>query len=325
MRTPTYSEDLFDIIGKNPGHIIATTACLGGYCGVMYGLREYEAIDRHLSLMSDLFGAENFFIELQPSKQSDQLLYNKYMVGKYWGKYNFICTTDSHYLKKEDAPIHKVFLNSKSSGDREVDSFYASAYMMDYKEIESYFDAAGMVNEFAIMAENTLKICDRVQKYNFKQGSIIPKIKYQIDYNISYKVNNFVKYCLDIVENSEYIYKMYVNAHPADIYMLYLVSQGWHKIKDLPEQEKYVKELDYECEQLYKISEQLEQSMSDYFITMAKMIDIMWEEAGTIVGPARGSAGSSLIAYLLGITQINPLTQPVELPFWRLTEKVIAA
>lgn len=317
MRTPTYSEDLFDIIGANPGHVIASTACLGGYCGTMYAQANYEAIERHLVLMEELFGKDSFFIELQPSKQTDQLLYNKYMVNTYWERYNFICTTDAHYLKKDDAIIHKIFLNSKSSGDREVDSFYASAYVMGYDEIKEYFVNSGLEAEFEIMRQNTLLICDRVKGYNLKQNSIIPKINYSINYELNSTVSNFVKYCLDIVEDADYIRAMFTEAHEADLYMLYLVSQGWKKIQNLPQQERYIKELEYECEQLYKISQQLEQSMSDYFITMAKMIDIMWEDAGTLVGPARGSAGSSLIAYLLGITQINPLTQPVELPFWR--------
>lgn len=317
MRTPTYSEDLFDIIGANPGHVIATTACLGGYCGSKYALQEYEAIERHLGMMEALFGKENFFIELQPSKQSDQLMYNKYMVATYWDRYNFICTTDSHYLKKDDAAIHKVFLNSKSSGDREVDSFYASAYMMSFEEIQSYFDAANMHEEFLVMVQNTLKINDRVVGYNLKQGSVIPKIKYEVNDWLISEVREFVAWLKTQTEEIDYILCMFRAMNKSDIYMLYLVSQGWNKIKELPEQKRYVQELEYECEQLYKISKQLEQSMSDYFITMAKMIDIMWEEAGTLVGPARGSAGSSLIAYLLGITQINPLTQPVELPFWR--------
>ena len=317
MRTPTYSEDLFDIIGSNPGHVIATTACLGGYCGVMYSLREYEAIDRHLSMMEKLFGKDNFFIELQPSKQSNQLLYNKYMVETYWNKYNFICTTDSHYMKKEDAPIHKIFLNSKSSDDREVDSFYSSAYMMSFEEIQDYFIESGLYEEFLIMAQNTIKINDRVQGYNLKQGSIIPKIKYDVDYWIVSEVREFVEWLKQQTEDIDYIWYMFREMQNSDIYMLYQVSRGWHKIKDFADQKRYVQELEYECEQLYKISKQLNQNMSNYFITMAKMIDIMWTEAGTIVGPARGSAGSSLIAYLLGITQINPLTQPVELPFWR--------
>ena len=103
----------------------------------------------------------------------------------------------------------------------------------------------------------------------------------------------------------------------ADIYMLNRLVEPWSTKIDLNNELKYVVELNYECEQLYKISEELQQSMSNYFITMAKMIDIMWNEADSIVGPARGSAGSSIINYLLGITQIDPLDQPIELPFWR--------
>lgn len=316
MRTPTYSDDLFDIIGPNPGHVIATTACLGGYCGTMYALREYEAIERHIQMMEELFGKENFFIELQPSYQSDQLLYNKYMVGKYWDSYNFICTTDAHYLRKTDAAIHKVFLNSKSSGEREVDSFYSSAYMMSFDEIQKYFDDANMAEEFLIMAENTNKICNRVLGYNLKQTSIIPKIEYKVTPHMQTFVKDFVQTLAEF-SGVDFILQMVEDNCDADIYMLYLVSEGWNKISNSENLSDYVKELAYECEQLYKISKQLGQNMSDYFVTMAKMIDIMWEEAGTIVGPARGSAGSSLIAYLLGITQINPLTQPVELPFWR--------
>ena len=317
MRTPTYSEDLYDIIGVNPGHIVATTACLGGYCGTKFAQAEFEAIERHLYMMSQLFGAGHFYIELQPSYQTDQIAYNKYMIDKYWGQYNFIFATDSHYLKKEDAQIHKVFLNSKSSGDREVDSFYASAYMMSYNEVIEYFKSYIDIDKIEEMASNTLSICNRVKGYTLKQNSIIPKIKYEVDSDIVAEVGAFIAWCKSLGANVDYISKMFLEVNPADVYMLYLVSRGWRKIKDLPEQERYVVELDYECEQLYQISKQLEQSMSDYFITMAKMIDIMWDEAGTLVGPARGSAGSSLIAYLLGITQINPLTQPVELPFWR--------
>ena len=50
----------------------------------------------------------------------------------------YIITTDSHYKSKEERNIHKAFLNSQD-GDREVDAFYASTYMMDTQELESYF------------------------------------------------------------------------------------------------------------------------------------------------------------------------------------------
>ena len=322
LRTPTYSEDLIEIIGQNPGHVIATTACIGGYCGNMFSLGAYEAIHNHLKNMQNLFGKGNFFIELQPSKQHDQIAYNNYMIKEYWNDYPFVLSTDSHYLKLEDKEIHKVFLNSKSSGDREVDSFYATAYMMSYNEIRQFFIDQGVdENKFNAMCNNTNTIADSVVGYNLKRTSVIPKINYNeetIDefYRDLYKrYSNEMTYIVDVIKAN----------NKADIHLLNMLVEPW-KEKIKPEEElRYVIELDYEFEQLYKISLDLKQSMSDYFITMSKMIDIMWEQANSIVGPARGSAASSLINYLLGITQIDPLAQPVQLPFWRLTEKVTIA
>ncbi len=51
----------------------------------------------------------------------------------------YIITNDAHYLKKEDRPIHKAFLNSQQ-GDREVDDFYATTYLMSDEEIYHYME-----------------------------------------------------------------------------------------------------------------------------------------------------------------------------------------
>ena len=317
MRTPTFSSDLFEIIGENPGHVISTTACLGGYCGTKFDEGNFAAIERHLYMMQSLFGADNFYIELQPSWHEDQIRYNRYMIDTYWGKYPFILATDSHYLNENDREIHKVFLNSKSSGDRETDKFYSSAYMMSYDEVREYFVSAKgskiTEEQFESMCENTNKIAAEVGTYNLKHTSIIPHIDYGVE-TIDGWYNRLIS---QYGSRTEYIQKMIDKGEKADIYLLNRLVKPWNEKIDKSKEEKYVVELDYECEQLYKISEQLNQSMSDYFITMSKMIDIMWNEADSIVGPARGSAGSSIINYLLGITQIDPLDQPIELPFWR--------
>ena len=65
------------------------------------------------------------------------------------------------------------------------------------------------------------------------------------------------------------------------------------------------------------ISKEKNAIMSSYFITMNKFIDIIWDEAESLIGVSRGSAAGFVINYLLGITQINPLKQPVEMPHWR--------
>ena len=75
--------------------------------------------------------------------------------------------------------------------------------------------------------------------------------------------------------------------------------------------------MNIECKELLGISEAKQQPVSGYFTTMEKIIDIIWNEAEAIVPPGRGSAGGYIIDYLVGITQVNPLKQGVEMPHFR--------
>lgn len=139
-RVPTYYQDLFDIIGKNPGHVIGSTACLGGALPtqILKGTAD-EKLGLWINQMIGIFGKGNFFFEMQPSKNKEQIIVNKKLL-EFSKIYNvpYIITTDSHYLKKEDRKIHKAYLNAQN-GDREVDDFYATTYLMDTADIESYF------------------------------------------------------------------------------------------------------------------------------------------------------------------------------------------
>ena len=62
MRTPTYIEDLIEVIQTNPGHVIATTACLASYTGTMFMMNEFEAIEPHLrDMASNLWKRKLFY------------------------------------------------------------------------------------------------------------------------------------------------------------------------------------------------------------------------------------------------------------------------
>lgn len=319
MRTPTYSSDLFEIVGENPGHLICSSACLAGTLASYFKNADFERIEPHIQAMTQLFGEGNYFIELQPSWGEDQINYNRYMIDNFVGKYPFILTTDSHYLKAEDRQLHKWFLQSKE-GEREVDSFYASTYMMSYDELKDYFcspKGTGCSEEFFDkMCANTQYISEQIEGYSFKQSSIIPHIKFDPkpldDFwkNKDYTNYPWIAKCIELND----IY---------DIEMLNLMVEQWKiRIIDAGKDESvYLARLNYELEQIMELSAKLNQRMSNYFITMKKMIDIMWDEADTLIGPSRGSAGSSIINYILGITQIDPLTQPLEMPSWRFLHK----
>ena len=77
-RVPTYYQDLCDIIGANPGHVVGSTACLGGVLPtqILRGTSE-EKLAIWIQQMDGLFGHGNFFFEMQPSNNKEQIIVNK--------------------------------------------------------------------------------------------------------------------------------------------------------------------------------------------------------------------------------------------------------
>lgn len=311
MRVFNYPSDLFEIIGADPGHIVMATACLGGYTARKFMEGDYERIENFLAMLSDLLGKDNLYVELQPSDTQEQVNYNTYMIDTYWGKYPFIFTTDAHYLTADDQDIHRIFLNSKSSSDREIDEFYSSAYVMSYDEVGHFFDYIGP-DKIEEMANNTLKIMNMCEPYELVQPQVVPKIKYEIipdDRRVFNKFN-----LLDY----PYLHYYMTTDDLADAYFFKLVATGWKEEQIAAEKElHYLNRLNEELGAIREISLKIELPLSDYFTTMHKMIRIIWEQGDSIVGPSRGSAGGFLTNYLLGITQMNPLEQELDMPAWR--------
>ena len=145
VRVPTYYQDLIEIVAQNPGNIIASTACLGGFLGTkLLQWKEnpteefYNKIKNWLISIQKIFGVNNFYLEMQPSFNNEQVFVNKEIL-KLSKELNipFIITTDTHYKQLEDRPIHKAFLTAQE-GDRETDDFYATTYMMGDQEIREF-------------------------------------------------------------------------------------------------------------------------------------------------------------------------------------------
>lgn len=86
-RVPTYYQDVIEVIGNNPGHIIASTACLGGFLGtklLQYQENQneefYEKIKNWLVTMEKLFGKDCFYLEMQPSSNKEQIYVNQEII-----------------------------------------------------------------------------------------------------------------------------------------------------------------------------------------------------------------------------------------------------
>lgn len=313
-RVPTYYQDLFDIIGENPGHVIGSTACLGGALPTQllkYKDTQNAELGRKIGIwvdqMDNLFGRGNFYLELQPSENKEQIYVNKQLleISGITG-IPYIITTDSHYLKKEDRMIHKAFLNSQD-GDREVDDFYATTYMMSTEELESYFK--GYEKEVLETAyQNILKISEMCEDYSLLKPLKIPELKW----NACLKWPEEEK---ELVEKIPKLKDFFNSEHRADRQLAYAIVDGIHYHPDLQNQEAY-NEINKDLEMTWESSEVNKAEWSAYFLNLQRIIDVCWD-AGSLVGPGRGSGVGFILLYVLGITQINPLRETTPTFAWR--------
>ncbi len=306
-RVPTYYQDLIDIIGANPGHVIGCTACLGGALGTqLMKYKEtkseelYERIIAWCERMEHLFGADNFYLELQPSESHEQTYVNRMLIDIANNfHFRYIISTDSHYLKKEDASIHAAYLNAQD-GDREVSSFYATTYMMNTEELESHMDLTD--DELAFAYSNIRFIASMCKDFSLQKELKIPALQWKPS-KVSYVRNCWI-------ERIPSLKKFVESDYEGDRLL------ACHIVERLEDDdtlwgEKVWEAVEDNLDKTWESSLVNKTHWSAYFLNLQKIIDVCWE-AGTLVGCGRGSGVGFILLYILGITQINPLAETVQ-------------
>lgn len=312
-RVPTYYNDIIEIIGQNPGHVIGSTACLGGFLAkkiMQYKESPSEELWNKIlnwcKLMESVFGGkENFYLELQPSATEEQTYVNSMLIkiSKILD-IDYIITCDSHYLTKEDREIHKIYLKAQD-GDREVDSFYATTYLMDTEDLVNHLDLSEKEIEKGF--ENILKIQNSCSNYSILKPLKIPSLKWNeySDIEVSELWKQRIPYFKTFLESD----------FEGDNLLVKAVIDGIQKHKDLQNQKSY-DEINENLKTTWESSLVNKAHWSAYYLNLQKIIDLCWE-AGSIVGPGRGSGVGFLLLYCLGITQINPLVEETKTFAWR--------
>jgi DNA polymerase-3 subunit alpha len=304
-RVPTYYQDL-DIIKNNKGHVIGSSACLGSCIDIqLIKYKEtqdknlYEKIKNWILKIDNIFGHGDFYLELQPSNTKEQIYVNKELI-KLSKKLDipYIITNDVHYLKQEDRKIHKAFLNSQN-GEREVDTFYSSTFLMNTQQVESYCSYLTR-EELDIAYKNIEEIGNKCEIYDLRKPLKIPELKWR---EFEHNENKYEQYLNYLPE----LEKFYKSQDKADKELVFALIDGIERHKDLQCKEAY-KELNNNLEITWKSSEVNKAHWSAYFLNLQKIIDICWE-AGSLCGIGRGSAGGFLLLYALDIIQMNKLRE----------------
>ena len=315
-RVPTYYQDLIDVIGANPGHVIGCTACLGGCLPTQLvrnrdtGAPSMDLIKRWIVQMQGIFGKDDFYFEMQPSFNKDQIYVNHKLVelGAEFG-IKYIITNDAHYLKKEDRPIHKAFLNSQQ-GDREVDDFYATTYLMSDEEIREYMEKEMSEEVLQSAYQTILEIKDKCEDYSLMKPLNIPRLnwkRFELTHNKDFYISKI-----------PYLKKFYESDYSEDRHLACAIINRLEeatKEEDLNNQRTY-DEINACLEDTWVSSEVNGSRWSAYFLNLQNIIDSCWD-AGTLVGCGRGSGVGFILLYLLGITQINPLREKSQTKRWR--------
>lgn len=318
MRVPTLKSDVEDVVKRyGQGHIYASQACLGSeistYVLKMHECQEkgdkegrkhwHDEIVKFVKWCTDTFGKDNFCFEIQPSRSHDQLIVNNVMpsIAKAF-KLPMCITCDAHYLTKEDAPIHKAFLNSKQ-GDREVDEFYSATWLQSEDEILEHLE--GTPVDYEQCCKDSMAIFDRVQGFTLRKPQEVPEAP------VPFRPKRHV-------ECSKYptLSKLYESD---SVQERFWVNECIDQLKERGlYNDQYVSRLEEEADVMDYIGQKLDTCIFAYSLFMRHYIDLIWN-CGSTVGVGRGSAGGGLSHWLLGITGTDPIVSGSF--FWRFLNK----
>jgi DNA polymerase-3 subunit alpha len=259
--------------------LICLTACIGSLTGKLFIAGQKQQAKAVLQDLSDIFSSD-LYLEIQPNKIPEQKEYNKFMVECYHLMYDnlipvggLVVTTDAHYINKEDAKAHDVMLCIQTG--KKVDDANRMRFSCDDFYIKSEACIARELCCMDIDIEDLESAIENTNKIADKCNAKIERGEYQPSIGIENEHIELCKHC-----NEGFNIR---------------VSKG--QIDDAVEAIKRIK---------YELQIIKDKGYSGYFLIVEDYIK--WaKDKGIYVGAGRGSAAGSMVAYILGITNVNPL------------------
>lgn len=256
-----------NVLKKHAEGIIALSACLAGSIQQRILNGNYEKAKAEALKYLDIFGEDNFYLELQDHGIREQAFINQelYRMSQETG-IPLVATNDIHYVNKEDAKAHDVLLCIQTG--KVVDDENRMSFQSDEFYIKSSEEMYELFKYAPEALDNTVKIAQRCN-VDFTFGHVyLPKFDVPGDYT-------------------------------SDSYLRHLCQEGLQKKYDKID-EDLIERMNYELSVIETMG------YADYYL-------IVWDyvryarENGIMVGPGRGSGAGSLVAYSIGITDIDPI------------------
>jgi DNA polymerase-3 subunit alpha len=308
--------------------LIICSACLGGEIPRKIQAEQYAEAEEAVQWYKRVFG-DDYYLELQRHKAtveranheaySRQLHVNAKLM-EYAEKYNIklICTNDVHFVNEENAEAHDRLIclsTGKDLDDPKRMLYTKQEWMKTTAEMNALFEDVPQA------LANTMEILDKVECYSIDHAPIMPTFDIPADFGTeeAYRAkyteedlfNEFTrdehgKVVLDDAAAQKKIKglggvdKLYRMKLEAD-YLAKLTFEGAKKI--------YGEKLSDELTERLKFELHIMKTMGfpGYFLIVQDFINVARNQLGVWVGPGRGSAAGSAVAYCLGITRIDPI------------------
>ncbi|MDD5948673.1 MAG: DNA polymerase III subunit alpha [Lachnospiraceae bacterium] len=267
-----------EVLEKYHEGIIALSACLAGEVASYLRKGFYEEGKKAALELQNIFGKDNFFLEMQDHGIPDQATVNQGLMRMHQDTgIPLVVTNDSHYIYEEDAAAHDILLciqTGKHVADEDRMKYEGGQYYLKSEE------EMNMLFPYALEAiENTHKIARRCNVEIVFGEQKLPK------YDVPGGMDSFD-------------------------YLTQLCQEGFErrygaqapKLPDTPEYNlsELRERLEYELETIKNMG------YVDYFLIVWDFIHYA-RENGIAVGPGRGSAAGSIVSYCLEITNIDPM------------------
>lgn len=265
-----------EILREHHEGLIALSACLAGYIPASIIQGDIAGAKNHILQMKAIFGENNFYLELQNHGIDEQILVNETILElSRLTNTPMVCTNDVHYIKKEDSYLQTVLMSIQMNTtlSRKSEKMFTTNefYMKNEAQMSEMFS----MYEGAI--ENTAKIADRCN-FDFEFG-VTRLPKYILPKNISSK---------------EYLSNLAYSGFESRI------KSGKIVFSDEHPREEYEERIQYELSVIDSMG------YNDYFLIVWDFINYAKSQQ-IPVGPGRGSGAGSLVAFLLGITDVDSI------------------
>ena len=287
-----------ELILKYHKGLIATTCCLGAEVPKTIMKKGADEGEKIFKWWLDIFG-EDYYIELQRHHIAEQDKVNAVLLG-FAQKYNVkvICTNDSHYVDQQDANAHDILL-CINTGARQADPSFKDvddnsdikgkrfAFYNDQFFFKTQNQMAELFHDLPEALDNTNEIVGKIKTLNLKRDILLPNFPIP---------ENFKTHLTSASFNNKELSADVLNQWE---YLKHITFEGAkRKYKDIsPEVEE---RLNFELEVIRNMG------FPGYFLIVSDFIEAA-RNMGVFVGPGRGSAAGSAVAYSIGITNIDPV------------------